>query len=67
MTVKELKHILNRTERHDDCVVVVKTNNPSMGFISSSEIRGANQGTDWDIKSFILWPSDELVKVNKTK
>lgn len=66
MTVKELKLILNRTERHDHCTVCVKTNNHSMGFISSSEIRGGNQGIDWDKDSFILWPSDDLIKVDKT-
>lgn len=66
MTVKELKQILNGTERHDNCIVVVKTNNHSMGHISSSEIRGGNQGIDWDKDSFILWPSDELIRVDKT-
>lgn len=71
MTVKDLKDILNRTERYDDSEVVVKTNNQSVGRISHSVIRGANNGFDWEKDMFILWPSDDLIKIknntNETK
>jgi len=65
MTVKDLKDILNRTDRFDESKVVVKTNNPSVGWISHSEIRGANNGFDWEKDMFILWPVDELIKTIK--
>ena len=48
MTVKDLKDILNSTDRFDESKIVVKTNNPSVGWISHSEIRGANNGFDWE-------------------
>jgi hypothetical protein len=65
MKLRELKRIVDQymeqnPERFGDCDVIIPTNLPSYGSMSSTPLRGANAGIDWESGKFILWPEDKL-------
>ena len=71
MTLRELKQIVDRTilrRGNDELDVVIPNHKPSMGGISTTNVRGANQGIDWNRGMFILWPDKKMVeKEEETK
>jgi hypothetical protein len=56
-----LKSYHERSNR-DDCRVSVKTASPSIGPMSSSPVKGAGFGFDWDNGNFIIYPEKTLVE-----
>lgn len=59
MNVKELKEILNRSDRFDSEDVQVVLNIPSVGGHATSIIKNAYFGFDWD-KGLLLTATDEI-------
>lgn len=68
MTLKELKVLIDSTLEQDqngkaaDLKVIVRTCDPSIGPIASSEVIDARPGIDWDSSSFIITTEHRLVK-----
>ena len=65
MKLSELKkHIDQHFEYHpnDDIDVVIVTNDPSWGPISSVGVKWAGKGMDWDSNTFIISPNIHLTK-----
>ena len=45
--------------------VRVKTNDPSVGPMSTTDVIAINCGSDWDRNSFTIWCEDKIYKNSK--
>lgn len=67
MTLRELKERVDRAfnrlrEGDDDLEVVIPNNKPSMGPISTTKIKSASQGIDWENGLFVLRPEVPMIE-----
>lgn len=68
MTLIELKARVDYALRNgdrDNMEVVIPNNQFSMGGLTTTKVRGANRGIDWNNNVFIIWP--EVDMINKPK
>lgn len=65
MTLKELKalvdHCYNASEPNRDLRVVIPNGERGIGSISSTGVKGASQGIDWDHGMFIITPTEPMM------
>jgi len=67
MTLRELKEKVDRAfdrlkEKEDDLEVVIPNNKPSMGPISTTKIKSASQGIDWENGLFVIIPEIPMIE-----
>ena len=64
MKLKDLKASVDRAmmrSGNEDLEVCIPTGKPSMGPTSTTGVRCANPGIDWDAGKFIIWPEKQQV------
>lgn len=62
MKVKDLKTMLNHSDRHDDDDLMIKTDSPSVGPVSMHPVKSTVFGFDWEKGKVILYPEGRLVE-----
>ena len=73
MTLEEFINKLNALkerpswEYNKDQIVRVKTNDPSVGPSSTTDVTAIGTGFDWDRNSFLIWCEDKVYKNPQTK
>lgn len=69
MKLKQLADIVNYSLKASpesaDRDVVIKSSEPSIGFMSCVIVDSAGLGFDWDSSRFILWPEEAMMRVKK--
>jgi hypothetical protein len=60
MKVKELKAVLNYTDRHDEDDLMIHLAEPSIGPIAMSGVKSAGFGFDWESGKLIINPEKRL-------
>ena len=66
MTRKELKDRIASVpegEFYDELNVCIPNNKGSFGPTSTTDVKHAGQGIDWDNKKFFIWPEIEMIEM----
>lgn len=66
MTLKELKDRIASVpegEFYDELNVCIPNNKGSIGPISTTDVKAAGQGIDWNNKKFMIWPEIEMIEM----
>jgi hypothetical protein len=61
MKVKELKHILERSNDDDNVMVAIKKPHITVGAIPTVPVKYAFTGFDWESGKFIITPEENLM------
>ncbi len=69
MKLKDLKQIIDRTieQRGGDLDVKIPNNKSGMGFTSSTNVKAASRGIDWDHNTFFIVPEVKMTEINTEK
>jgi len=65
MTLKELKDRIASVpegEFYDELKVCIPNNKGGVGGTSTTNVKQAAQGFDWDNEKFIIWPETKLIE-----
>lgn len=70
MTLKELRERIEavpKGEFYDNLNVCIPNNKDSIGPISTTDVKAAGQGIDWNNKKFFIWPEKEMIEKPQNK